>query len=66
MKLPVVLIGAGIILIALGGWSLWAGKTIGLYGMVETRSSPFYWIIVAVLFSLGGLNVWFGIKSLLQ
>ena len=57
MKLPFVFIVSGFLFIAFGVWSLWAGKTIGLYGVIETRSSPFYWIIVIVCIALGVMNV---------
>jgi hypothetical protein len=57
---------AGIVLAALGAWSLWAGKTIGLYGVIETRTSPFYWIIVLTYLGLGALNVISGVRLFLR
>ncbi|OGZ33659.1 MAG: hypothetical protein A2Y98_01865 [Candidatus Portnoybacteria bacterium RBG_19FT_COMBO_36_7] len=53
---------AGLILLGIGIWSLAAGKTIGLYGMIESRSSPFYWIITIVCLGLGILNIVLGFR----
>ena len=58
MSLFQFLLLAGFILLAAGIISLLMGKTIGLYGVVETRQSIFYWIIVIVYLVLGGL-CWF-------
>ena len=57
---------AGLVLLGFGIWSLLAGKTIGLYGIIETRSSPFYWIILIVLLGLGILNIIDGLRILLK
>ncbi len=53
---------AGLVLFGFGLWSLLAGKTIGLYGIIETRSSPFYWIMVIVLLGLGIINMVAGLR----
>jgi hypothetical protein len=64
MSLPFILIVAGFVLLGLGIWSLWAGKTIGLYGIVESRSSIFFWIIVLAYFVIGVFNLLSGLRLL--
>ncbi len=54
---------AGAIFLLFAFWSLRTGKTIGLYGIVETRSSPFYWIIVTALMLIGFSNLWVGLRE---
>jgi hypothetical protein len=46
--------------------SLWAGKTVGLYGIIETRTSIFYWIIVVTYGGLGILSLIFAFRTLSQ
>ncbi len=60
----IFLIIVGLVFILCGLWSLHAGKTIGLYGAVEKRNSPFYWIIVFIYLLLGLANLGIGIISL--
>lgn len=48
-----ILLAAAVILLSAGIVSIYAGKTIGLYGAIETRSSIFYWIIVVTYMGLG-------------
>ena len=55
---------AGHALLALCAWSLWNGKTVGLYGTLETLSSVFYWLIVVTYGGLGVLSVVFAFKML--
>lgn len=57
---------AGVVLLAAGIVSLILGKTIGLYGVVETRASIFYWIIVVVYIGLGGLCLLGALRLLLR
>ncbi len=63
MKAELVLIAAGLVLLAACGLSLWSGKTIGLYGVMETRASVFYWLIVATYGVLGVLCLFFAVRS---
>ena len=46
--------------------SLWQGKTIGLYGIIETRTSAFYWIIVVTYGGLGVLCLIFAVRTLFR
>jgi hypothetical protein len=66
LPLSLILIFAGIIFILFGIWSLWAGKTIGLYGIVESRSSLFFWIIVLAYFVIGVFNLLAGLRLFLR
>jgi succinate dehydrogenase/fumarate reductase cytochrome b subunit len=66
MSTFLIFIIAGVVLLGFGIWSLLAGKTIGLYGIIETRSSPFYWIIVIVLLGLGIFNIVAGLRILFR
>ena len=64
MKTAGVLLVAGLVLLTAGGLSLWRGKTIGLYGAVEPRTSVFYWNIVGAYGVLGVLSLVFAIRTL--
>ena len=66
MSAAIVLLIATLVLLTACGVSLWAGKTIGLYGMTETRASVFYWIIVASYGALGGLCGLFTLRLMLR
>jgi hypothetical protein len=66
MGLTLFLIAIGVALLAAGVVSLILGKTIGLYGVIETRGSVFYWIIVSTYFGLGGLSTATGGRMLLK
>jgi hypothetical protein len=57
MSAAVVLLIAALALLTACGVSLWTGKTIGLYGMTETRTSVFYWIIIATYGAVGVLSM---------
>jgi len=50
-----IILFAGIVLLLAGALSLFFGKTIGLYGVIENRASIFYWIIVVTYLVLGSL-----------
>ena len=54
-----ILLAAAVILLTAGIISIYAGKTVGLYGVIETRSSIFYWIIVATYMGLGLMCLFF-------
>ena len=62
MNPVLVLTIAAVVLLALCGLSLWSGRTIGLYGVTELPTGPFYWIIVATYGALGGLCVLFAVR----
>ena len=64
MKLTLVLLVAGVLLLAVCGLSLWRGKTIGPYGIVEPQTSVFYWLIVAAYGALGALSLVFALREL--
>ena len=53
LNTTLIFIVAGVLLLLAGALSLFYGKTIGLYGIIETRASIFYWIIVASYLGLG-------------
>ena len=53
LNTTLIFIVAGVLLLLAGALSLFYGKTIGLYGIIETRASIFYWIIVASYLVLG-------------
>ena len=57
---------AAIGLLAAGIASLLAGKTIGLYGVIETRASAFYWIILATYLTLGAFSLYGAIRMLMR
>jgi hypothetical protein len=54
----------GIVLLVAFAASLWTGRTIGLYGAIETRSSIFYWIVLLTYGGLGVLSVLFALRFL--
>ena len=56
----------GVVLLALCALSLWHGRTIGLYGVVETRATIFYWMLVAAYGGLGALSVIFAVRTALR
>jgi uncharacterized membrane-anchored protein len=60
-----VLLIASVVLLTACALSLWSGKTIGLYGIVETRTSVFYWLIVVTYGGLGVLCLIQAFKALL-
>ena len=64
MRSPVVLLVAGLVLLAACGLSLWRGATIGLYGIIEPRTSVFYWLIVGTYGLLGVLSMVFAVRML--
>jgi hypothetical protein len=66
MKSVFVLLIAGVLLLTACGLSLWRGKTIGLYGVIEPRTSVFYWLIVLFYGVLGILCVIFVVRLLLR
>lgn len=66
MNAGVVLAVAALVLLTACGLSLWSGKTIGLYGVTEARTSAFYWIIVTTYGGLGALCVLFALRLLLR
>jgi hypothetical protein len=63
MNRVLVLLGAGLVLVTACAVSLWRGKTIGLYGVIETPVSIFYWIIVITYGVLGVLCLISAIRS---
>lgn len=58
----VILFVAAVVLLTACGLSLWRGKTIGLYGSIEPRTSLFYWLIVVTYGGLGTLCLIFAIR----
>lgn len=64
MKSVFVLLIAGVVLLTACGLSLWRGKTVGLYGVIEPRTSVFYWLIVATYGALGMLCLIFAVRML--
>ena len=65
MSTGFTLLIAAAVLLGAGAWSLLAGKTIGLYGVIEPRGSIFYWIIVTSYLGLGTLCVAGAVRILL-
>lgn len=63
MKPALLLAVAGVVLLTACAFSLWSGKTIGLYGVTETRASVFYWIILATYGGLGLLCLVFAFRT---
>jgi hypothetical protein len=61
-----VLVVAGIVLLVLCAVSIWSGRTVGLYGAMETRASIFYWIIVITYGGLGALCLFFALQMLMR
>lgn len=55
MNPVLVFLIAAVVLLTACALSLWSGKTIGLYGIVETRASVFYWLTVVTYAGLGVL-----------
>ena len=66
MQFPYFLLLLGVLLLAAGAASLYFGKTIGLYGVMETRASVFYWIIVITYLGLGGGCLFSAIRLILR
>lgn len=66
MKPAPILLVAAIVLLGAAGLSLWRGRTPGLYGVMEPRTSAFFWIIVGAYLLLGGLSLIFAIRSFLR
>lgn len=61
-----ILIAAAVILLTAGIASIYAGKTIGIYGAMETRSSIFYWFIVVTYLGLGLMCVFVILRILFR
>ena len=57
-----ILVAAGVLLLVACAASLWSGKTVGLYGVTESRSTPFYWILVVTYGGLGVLCLLFALR----
>jgi len=66
MNAVLVLLIASVALLTACAFSLWTGKTVGLYGMIETRASVFYWLIVLTYGGLGVLSLTFAVRMLLR
>jgi hypothetical protein len=62
-KMRLITIGIGGLILAYGVYALYSGKIISTWARFAYRPSPIYWITVAALVLLGGLNVLFGIRS---
>ena len=56
-SIALIYLAAAILLLTAGIASLIAGKTIGLYGMIEPRSSIFFWVIVVTYLGLGAMSL---------
>ena len=66
MNSVILLVTAGVVLLTACALSLWNGKTVGLYGAIETSTSLFYWVIVVTYGGLGGLCLLFGLRMLIR
>ena len=66
MTAILILVAAGILLLTACAASLWTGKTVGLFGVTETRASLFYWIIVVTYGGLGVLCLTFCMRLLIR
>lgn len=64
MNAVFILLAAGLALLGACVLSLWTGKTVGLYGVIETRASVFYWLIVVTYGGLGVLCLIFAFRAL--
>jgi hypothetical protein len=64
MKATLVLLAPGLALLTACILSLLSGKTFGLYGVTETRSSVFYWLIVVTYGGLALLCFVFALRAL--
>lgn len=62
LRAVVILLATGVLCLAAAGISLRRGRTIGLYGVLESRGSVFYWILVGTYTLLGVLSLFFALR----
>jgi hypothetical protein len=66
MKIGLVTLIIGLLLFVYGLWALYSGEVLSTWARIEYRPSLIYWVTVIALTVTGGLNVAFGIRSLLR
>jgi hypothetical protein len=60
-----VLTALGALIFGYGLWALYSGRVLITWGRFADRPDALYWITVACLLLLGGMNVLAGLKRLL-
>ena len=62
-KLRLITLGVGGLLFIYALYALRSGKVISTWARFAYRPSPIYWITVLALLLMGGLSLYFGIRS---
>ena len=66
MKASLIMLIAGLIMLALAVAIFWSGAFVTRFGQAEGRSSPFYWVVLCALVLLGSMNTFAGLRALLR